>query len=618
MKYKNRVFNYEQIIDEKTFTIPNYQRGFAWKKNKKQNFIKTLISGEPFGTILVYEDNNKLYLIDGLQRINTIREFSDNKYTYLTYDIVEPADSKLFVKCVKKAYRLYGKKIDAIKANLNDEKKVRKTIIDKIIKNDGDIEKAFKALKKFYDMSSFQDRECKDIKGVIKGILKKIEKLCNIKSIKIFALEYTGEAQKLPDIFYNLNTGGATLSKYDVLPSLWNDIKYIIKDDEIIDTVYERYDSIKRSSQFNITINKQQLKSGGITLFEYCYAIGKILYKQEYGFTSFIGKSSDSIEPLSFSILALLIGLKENQTSEIGKVLKNVKPKFLVDIKKLIIEGFNILKIALYDYVKSEKVNDTITESFNYVPSNYMIYHMFISYIRKNYTIDIKNSEIIKNRQSGLDNWNKNFIQYLHLHYFYDFIRNSWSENRQVSDLMKAINDENELYKYSYIITDSEWKDAFEILKDEQLSSNSKGFNLKTKLFLDYLIEFKAKHNPALRDYFIVPKTRDHFSIDYEHIIPLTRFDERGIDNVPKYSLGNACFLTSKVNKSKHGLTLYEQAEEIPGYVLDTTFLDFISYPKENEISFVDDNKEKFEVEYRNFISNRIDNLIDEFIEYKI
>ena len=79
MKYKNKCFDYDKIINESTFTIPNFQRGIAWKQNKKENFIKTLIKGEPFGTILIYEDNNNTYLVDGLQRINTITEFNNNK-----------------------------------------------------------------------------------------------------------------------------------------------------------------------------------------------------------------------------------------------------------------------------------------------------------------------------------------------------------------------------------------------------------------------------------------------------------------------------------------------------------------------------------------------------------
>ena len=41
------------------------------------------------------------------------------------------------------------------------------------------------------------------------------------------------------------------------------------------------------------------------------------------------------------------MGLKENQTSEIGKVLKKSKAKFLIDLKKIIIEGFSVLKNGL-------------------------------------------------------------------------------------------------------------------------------------------------------------------------------------------------------------------------------------------------------------------------------
>ena len=617
MKYSNRTFNYEEIIDEKTFTIPNFQRGISWRTSKKENFIETLLNGEPFGTILIYEDISNIYLVDGLQRINTIREFNNDKYSLLKPTIIDDDSLKAIIKSIKQAYKLCNEKLDKGKISFDDVEKVKQKILDKIKKNNGKLDDVYNALRKYYKMTTFPNTCCDDLYKTIKKLLNDIDKLCNIKSMKIYAIEYKGDIKRLPEIFYNLNTGGASLSKHDVLASLWNDIKYKIKDEEIIDTVYERYDSL--SEQFNISITKDDLTKDGITLFEYCYAIGKILYKEEYGFTSFLGKDNDNVQPISFSLLALMIGLKENQTNEIGKKLRNAKASFLIKLKKLIIEGFDKIKEGLYDYVKSERVTVDSQINYNCVPSSYMIYHMFMAYIKKNYTINVRANSVEKNKKSGLDNWNKNYVENLHLHYFHDYISNYWNTHRQVSDLMKGIQNDDFLYKYAFIITDEEWNEAFDTLKAEQMAYKSKSFHMKTKLLLDYLIKFKFKHNEKNKEYFKKPKTKDSFSIDYEHIVPLARFDERGIEDIPKYSLGNACFLTSKVNKSKGLYTLYEQEKQIPGFKVDKKFLELISYPlTEEELSFVELNKEQFTIKYNEFISNRIDYLIQEFKDYMV
>ena len=44
---------------------------------------------------------------------------------------------------------------------------------------------------------------------------------------------YTGPSENLPTIFYNLNTGGVNLSKYETFSSLWDLQRYKLEDKEI-------------------------------------------------------------------------------------------------------------------------------------------------------------------------------------------------------------------------------------------------------------------------------------------------------------------------------------------------------------------------------------------------
>ena len=61
-------------------SLPKFQRGFVWTKKKQEDFVQTLHDGYPFGTLLVYPENDndkdaKLQLLDGQQRLSTIKKY---------------------------------------------------------------------------------------------------------------------------------------------------------------------------------------------------------------------------------------------------------------------------------------------------------------------------------------------------------------------------------------------------------------------------------------------------------------------------------------------------------------------------------------------------------------
>ncbi len=74
------------------YIVPEYQRDLVWTLKQKQNLIKSILYGNPIGDFLVKKEygkdkngnKNNLEVIwsimDGHQRINTIREFFSNKF----------------------------------------------------------------------------------------------------------------------------------------------------------------------------------------------------------------------------------------------------------------------------------------------------------------------------------------------------------------------------------------------------------------------------------------------------------------------------------------------------------------------------------------------------------
>jgi hypothetical protein len=72
-----------QSTNNDKYVIPDYQRNLVWKLENKQHLISAIMRGSPIGDFIlsrkeVYTTNDFYYeweVIDGQQRINTLREF---------------------------------------------------------------------------------------------------------------------------------------------------------------------------------------------------------------------------------------------------------------------------------------------------------------------------------------------------------------------------------------------------------------------------------------------------------------------------------------------------------------------------------------------------------------
>ncbi len=63
-----------------TLYVPKYQREFVWKPDRQSKYIESVILGVPLTPFLVSEDDNsRLEIIDGSQRIRTLIAFFENK-----------------------------------------------------------------------------------------------------------------------------------------------------------------------------------------------------------------------------------------------------------------------------------------------------------------------------------------------------------------------------------------------------------------------------------------------------------------------------------------------------------------------------------------------------------
>ena len=63
-----------------TLYVPDYQRNFIWKPDRQSKYIESVLLGVPLTPFLVSEDeDNRLEIIDGSQRIRTLIAFFENR-----------------------------------------------------------------------------------------------------------------------------------------------------------------------------------------------------------------------------------------------------------------------------------------------------------------------------------------------------------------------------------------------------------------------------------------------------------------------------------------------------------------------------------------------------------
>lgn len=236
--------------------IPDFQRSFVWKQKKKQQLLDSLFRGFPIGAITLYEDKNAYYIIDGLQRINTLNQYLSHPDVVVPFskfyekiergrvleDFIQRNNLKIGVeqlkKCIKKWYEelsvLYEyEKVSVLYATLRDENS-----------NVADV---------------FQNLP------LVEELLDILKENIEIRHDDIALIIYKGDKDDLPDLFKNINTGSIALSQYEILQSVW---KEYTLDGNVLDETYQAFnrelelirsdyeiDAVKEAGEFDIFKN---------------------------------------------------------------------------------------------------------------------------------------------------------------------------------------------------------------------------------------------------------------------------------------------------------------------------------------------------------------------------
>lgn len=600
--YMHLPLQMSDVIDDNKFIVPQFQRNVVWKKQRRKDFITNIRNGEPFGVILVRQNNGKYELIDGLQRITTIRDYYENPYDYLNENDVDDELSRKIVK----AY-LEEQKIQIDETYVETRSLEIKKELFNCLKGELKNWEAADVLKEKLGINATST-----VRNLIDDVYAEFNSNIEIDHLPVFAIDYRGPSENIPNVFYNLNTGGVQLSKYETYAALWSKPLFVIDDEQLLENVKMKYKKLQDDSDLDIVFSEDDMSQNGISLFEYCYALSGVIRNKTKGYDILFGENSKSTDPIGFELLSLILGESVNKAERIHSILKDTTPSFLVSLKKLIDDSVFNVKNALKDILLGK--NGATLHS----DSTYLIYHIIVSYIREYYIIDVK-SETITKKQDTLPV--SDFKKYMPLHYVYDCLTDYWKNNRQVSDLNRDLNSLEKRTKYWSNIKIDDWADALHIFVESQ-SGVSKTIPQRNKLFIDFLISMKLKKNPQYMIHFLNSADEKSGYLDFEHIVPRKIIQNHIKDlttsqqNLFNFShVGNLCYLTVKDNRSKREKTIYEYVEDRPSYTFDEEYLKFNGYPEKDDLKFIHYSNSDFRDEYAKFIKYRTDILSQEFLE---
>lgn len=600
--YSDKTIVLNDILDERKFIIPSFQRNVVWKKPRRKEFLRNVRDGEPFGIILIREHDGKYELIDGLQRISTIKDYINNKFEYL-----EPKD--INIESVKKiaVAHLESQGLPVNDDYVNKVSEEYREVLFDCIKGGLQNYKIMSTMRQRY---GFKDDD--SINDAINAAYKEFDESTRLDGLTIPAINYVGPEENIPNVFYNLNTGGVQLSKYETYAALWSSVKFKIDQEDIINVIKNKYIQLQTDSDLDVDFSEDNLLEEGITLFEYCYALSGIIRDEEQGYDMLFGKNDKSTDPTGFEVLALLLTERVNKADLLFSMLRDSSPEFLMKLKDVIKNSVSYLCKSLRPILIG------LNGSYLYSEHTYLIYHMLVSYILEYYNIDIENQEI-RPIQSDLSK--KDFTKYAKYHYVYDCITDFWKANRQVSDLQREVSHTERRAKYWHKISQEDWKSALDIFFASQ-TGVAKTIPQKNKLFIDFITKLKKSSNPKFNKYFMTSGIdEEKFVLDIEHIIPQKRIEQHIKDLTvgqqrmyPVSAISNLCYLAAKDNRAKREKTLYEFSEDRPAFTTDDSFKECLFYPEKSEMGFIDYNNVDFRKAYERFLTDRQNTLYNEFL----
>lgn len=604
--------------EDKKIVVPKYQRGIVWKENQKKELIDSIKKGIPFGSILLYYDENanNYRLIDGLQRCTTIYEFISNPANFFDIDDID------------------DDAIDTLKEQIgtvSNEETVKNKIIEIILKWIKTEHKTMQDVVRmqFYGCAKMISEEFPTLKGketetveIIKPMFDKYIQMCEqMSNTKIPAIVISGSEEILPTVFERINSKGSQLTKWQIYAATWSDDKIKINKElnPIISYNRERYEEMTLDDEINL----QDFDSIGLerkaelNTFELIFGFGKMISESFPQLFTNTKKSTD-VSSIGFNLINACLVLKNNEIKNLNKNLVEIVGNS-EEINKFLLEIIECIKLVDKAIAITTKFKSNVRGDTAPLHTEMQICSMIASvFINKHMTFVIDEKDIITDRKLNLDgvkenwkNYKEAFLNNVLKVYLLDLLQTNWrgSGDKKLNYIII-----NPAY-YTRTITKEEFESVlnlwYESIKNER-NEYKKIMNPKEadKIVLNIIYSNQFKAIDQI----------DDSTYDIEHLATkgmmkkqLERFN--GNLRLPISSIGNLCLLPTEYNQAKGEKTIYQyQDTQMDISEIEEKF----SFTTSNDLKWIENmnlTENELKTEYNKYIDSRFERIKSKLFE---
>lgn len=514
------------INDLDRITLPDFQRGFVWSKKKKNEFIETLSKGFPFGTLLVYpeseETGSRLLLLDGQQRLSTIKEYLDDPLIFW-----KPNNSGS-----------YQASLNEINQLLEDETGEPKLLSEKsfdLLVNEG-TEAVANWLDQLDDEKGVSPSARRQVRNIFKELHQSIDSYVNVTDIRILAIKFTGSKEHIAEVFSNLNKGGMPLSKYEIYRAAWVHEKVTLssagnskQQDKILSLVKDYYTQMSNNTEFDLNgFSEDELTAErSITLSELGTALGMFV---QSNLGSLVSNTPNSINEIGFGLLGIATNTDNRQLDLLSSKANQIR-----DNLQTILEKTERICINLQS-IFSKLLRRISATNSDYFESGLSASFKTLSYFAALWDLDPDSDEF----RSSLNN--------IRSYYVFDSWTKAWSSHgdQRLSEYYPKQGTRNYLTPIS--------AGSFEDALNQWLADTTPGINFNRETKALVTIHANLSYLSAT-----VPHGE---SFELEHIIAKKRINEVDSDPAGRKvfggALGNCMYLPRQLNNKKKEKTLHD------------------------------------------------------------
>lgn len=339
--------------------VPRFQRTLVWDEGQRRKLIDSLYRGYPIGAVLGYQTQEKkgtrnvVQIVDGLQRITAIHEYSKRPLFYAPVDILFDENFVNEILTIASRCGTYLEP-DAVKSRLSEWLiKTGNTQMSEGFNSSDLIQILADSQKTFSDELKSEGKLINSKLDWIRDVVKDVE------SIQIPIVLYSGNIGNIPEIFERINSQGTSLTKYEILASSWATTQVHVANPEIREAVVEKYNVLKEKGyEIDGLPDSGTIGIDEHNLYEYLFGLGKVLTDK---YPILFGESGnpDDVEPTGFVLVTTALGLRLSNMGELQKSWAArwgqgiIYPEFL---EKAIFESCDEISKALRPFL-SVKLN---------------------------------------------------------------------------------------------------------------------------------------------------------------------------------------------------------------------------------------------------------------------